>query len=124
MAEDSSAAVKKALAGRCPRCGAGKLFAGPVTFAPHCSSCGLDYAAFNVGDGAASFLILAVGAIITGLALWLELSIEPPWWVHVLLWLPLTLILSIGLMRLAKGALLALEYANNAREGRPEEDAS
>ena len=118
MAEDSKSAVRRSLAGRCPRCGKGKLFASPVAFAPACPVCGLDYAAFDVGDGAASFLILAVGAIITGLALWLELSVEPPWWVHVMLWLPLTLILSVGLMRLAKGALLALEYANNARDGR------
>lgn len=118
MADVSSAAVKKAIAGRCPRCGKGRLFGGPLSFAPACSACGLDYSAFNVGDGAAAFLILIVGAVITGLALWLELSAEPPWWVHVLLWLPLTLILSLGLMRLAKGALLALEYANNAREGR------
>ena len=65
---------------------------------------------FNVGDGAASFLILIVGAIVTVLALWLELSREPPWWVHVILWLPLTVGLSLGLLRVAKGLLLALEY--------------
>lgn len=122
MADASKDAVRKALAGHCPRCGKGKLFDGPVAFAPVCTACGLDFSAFNVGDGAASFLILAVGAIITGLALWLELSAEPPWWVHALLWLPLTIILSLGLMRLAKGALLALEYANNAREGRRRKD--
>ncbi len=113
-----ASALRRGLAGRCPRCGTGKLFAGPVAFAPVCAACGLDFRAFNVGDGAASFLILGVGAIITGLALWLELSREPPWWVHALLWLPLTLVLSLGLMRLAKGALLALEFSNNAREGR------
>ena len=112
------AEVKFGLSGRCPRCGKGRLFSGLVTYAPSCSSCGLDFRAFNVGDGAAAFLILVVGAVVTGLALWLELSREPPWWVHVLLWLPLTLILSLGLMRLAKGVLLALEYVHQAREGK------
>lgn len=111
------AEVRNGLLGRCPRCGKGRLFSGLVTFAPICSACGLDFAAFNVGDGAAAFLILIVGAVITGLALWLELAVEPAWWVHVLLWLPLTLVLSLGLMRLAKGVLLALEYAHQAREG-------
>lgn len=104
--------MRKGLAGHCPRCGKGKLFAGLVAYAAVCTVCGLDFQAFNVGDGAASFLILGVGAIVTGLALWLELSREPAWWVHVLLWLPLTLGLSLGLMRLAKGALLALEYGD------------
>ncbi len=111
-------AIRWGIAGRCPQCGTGKLFAGPVTYAPRCSACGLDFRAFNVGDGAASFLILVVGAVITGLALWLELAVEPAWWVHVLLWLPLTLLLSLALMRLAKGLLLAIEYAQEAREGR------
>jgi uncharacterized protein (DUF983 family) len=118
LAEDKRSAAARGLAGRCPRCGTGTLFAGPVTYAARCEACGLDYSSFNVGDGAASFLILIVGAVITGLALWLELSVEPAWWVHVLLWLPLTLILSVGLMRLAKGLLLALEYAQDARQGR------
>ena len=118
MAEDNRTAFRRGLAGRCPRCGQGRLFDGPVRYAPACCVCGLDYRQFNVGDGAAAFLILIVGAVVTGLALWLELTQEPAWWVHVLLWLPLTLGLSIGLMRLAKGVLLALEYANEAREGR------
>ena len=72
---------------------------------------------FNVGDGAASFLILIVGAIVTGLAMWLELTRAPPWYIHVLLWLPLTVVLSLALMRLVKGLLLALEFRHSAREG-------
>ncbi len=107
--------VRAGLTGRCPRCGKGRLFSGLIAFASKCSNCGLDFTAFNVGDGAASFLILIVGAIVTGLALWLELSREPPWWVHVILWLPLTLVLSLGLMRVAKGLLLALEYRGGKR---------
>lgn len=80
--------------------------------------CGLDYDTFNVGDGAASFLILIVGAIVTGLAMWLELSRSPPWYVHALLWVPLSLALTLGLSRIAKGLLVALEYRHEARQGR------
>lgn len=107
-----------ALRGCCPRCGRGRLFRRLLTFRSECSHCGLDFHAFNVGDGAASFLILIVGAIVTGLAMWLELSREPPWYVHVLLWLPLTLVLTIGMLRIAKALLIALEYRNEARPGR------
>lgn len=80
--------------------------------------CGLDFSAFNVGDGAASFLILIVGTIVIGLAVWLELSRSPPWYVHVLLWGPLALVLTLGLSRIAKGLLAALEYKHEAHEGR------
>ena len=105
-----------ALRGACPRCGNRTLFAGIVRFAPSCRACGLDFAGFNVGDGPAAFLILIVGGLVTGLAIALELAAEPPFWVHILLWLPLTVVLTVGLLRLAKGALLALEFRHQARE--------
>lgn len=104
--------------GLCPRCGAPTLFATFLRFAPACRACGLDISQFNVGDGPAAFLTLIVGTIITILAIGVELTFEPPLWVHALLWLPLTSITVIGTLRIAKAALLALEYRNKAREGR------
>lgn len=89
-----------------------------IAFAPRCRSCALDYAAFNVGDGPAAFLTLIVGALITIGAVILELTASPPFWVHALVWVPLTLILVIGALRVAKAALLGSEYRNAAREGR------
>src|SRR6185503_21290542 len=112
MKEPSPAEV--ALRGVCPRCGNRTLFAGLATFAPRCRACSLDFADFNVGDGPAAFLILIVGGLIVGLAIALELAAEPPWWLHVLLWIPLTAGLVIGLLRFAKGLLLALEYRHRA----------
>jgi uncharacterized protein (DUF983 family) len=107
-----------ALRGLCPRCGAGPLFRNWVGFAPRCRACGLDLAAFNVGDGPAAFLILVIGAVITGLAIALELTAHPPFWVHILLWLPLTSLAVIFSLRFAKALLLILEYRNKAAEGR------
>ena len=112
------APAEVALRGLCPRCGSRTLFAGIIAFAPKCRACGLDFAAFNVGDGPAAFLIFIVGGIVTASAIALELSASPPWWLHALLWLPLTAILTLGLLRLGKGLLLALEYKHRAREGR------
>jgi uncharacterized protein (DUF983 family) len=110
--------VSAALQGLCPRCGSRTLFAGLATFAPKCRACGLDFASFNVGDGPAAFLIFIVGGIVVGLAIVTQVKLSPPWWVHVLLWVPLTGILTVGLLRLGKGLLLALEYQRGAREGR------
>jgi uncharacterized protein (DUF983 family) len=106
------------IGGLCPRCGARTLFQGALRFTPRCRACGLDYSSFNVGDGPAAFLILLVGTLIVGLALWLELATEPPFWVHLLLWPVLTLLLVVGSLRVGKGMLLTLEYRNAAREGR------
>lgn len=107
-----------ALKGLCPRCGRPTLFAGWLTFADRCPACGLDFAQFNVGDGPAAFLTLILGAIVVTLAITLELSLHPPWWVHALIWIPFTLAGVIASLRLAKGALMSAEYRNAAREGR------
>ena len=120
MKEPTPQAV--ALRGVCPRCGNRTLFAGIATFAPRCRACGLDYTAFNVGDGPAAFLILIVGGLIVGLAIAVELTWEPPFWVHILLWLPLTTLAVILSLRVAKAVLLALEYRHRAREGRIQAD--
>ncbi|MEP9403483.1 DUF983 domain-containing protein [Sphingomonas sp. VNH70] len=104
--------------GLCPRCGSRTLFTGVIAFAPRCGVCGLDFAGLNVGDGPAAFLTLGIGTIITILAIWLELAVGPPWWVHALLWVPLTIGGVVGSLRIAKGMLLALEVRNAAREGR------
>lgn len=114
------AIARVALRGLCPRCGAPALFDGPVRFARICPACRLDFTAFNVGDGPAAFLTLGVGALVTLLAIIVELAFEPPFWVHLILWLPLTAALVVGSLRVAKGALLAAEYRNAAREGRIE----
>jgi uncharacterized protein (DUF983 family) len=94
------------------------LYKGLAGFAPCCPACSLDYSGFNVGDGPAAFLIFIVGGLVVLLAIVVELKFSPPFWVHVLLWLPLTVVLVVGLLRLAKGLLLILEYRNRAREGR------
>ena len=110
--------LEVALRGLCPRCGNRTLFAGLATFAPKCRACGLDFAGFNVGDGPAAFLIFIVGGIVVALAIALELGASPPWWLHVLLWLPLATLLTVALLRISKALLLALEYRHRAREGR------
>ena len=105
-----------ALFGLCPKCGSRTLFGGLASFAPRCRVCGLDFSSFNVGDGPAAFLTLIVGALITGLALWLEIAWHPPFWVHIVLWVPITTIAVIWGLRAGKSALLAAEYQRRAGE--------
>ncbi|WP_338243840.1 DUF983 domain-containing protein [Aurantiacibacter hainanensis] len=107
-----------ALFGSCPRCGANTLFDGLIAFADRCPSCGLNYSRFNVGDGPAAFLTLGVGTIVVVLAIWLQLSVEPPWWVHVVLWVPFTVVGVIAGLRVTKAWLLVAEYQRRAEEHR------
>ena len=110
--------VSAGLKGRCPRCGEGKLFKGFLAVGDRCANCDLDYSYADAGDGPAVFVILIIGFVVVGLALWMEVTVNPPMWVHFLLWIPLTIALGLVSMRLIKGVLLTLQYSNKAAEGR------
>lgn len=106
------------MAGLCPRCGQASAFAGWLRFVDRCPACGLEIGAYNVGDGPAAFLTLGVGTLITVLAVALELAVAPPWWLHLLLWPPITALAVGGSLRVAKAWLLGVEFRREAHEGR------
>lgn len=108
------------MASRCPRCASGKLYRGFITVAPRCDSCGLDLKFADSGDGPAIFIILLAGFFIIGLLLYVEVKYEPPIWLHLLIFLPLTLVVCLGMLRPLKGVLIALQYRNKAEPGRLE----
>ena len=95
---------------RCPRCGEGHLFKGYLTPVSRCESCGTDLSFAAKTEGPAVFIILIVGIIILGAAAVVESAFHPAPFVHLLLWLPGTVILSLLLMRPFKATLIALQY--------------
>jgi uncharacterized protein (DUF983 family) len=105
-----------ALRCRCPRCGKGKLFQGLLTVRDACPVCALDLRAHDSGDGPAVLVIFLLGAIVVGLAFWVEFRFEPPFWVHALLWPAIILPGSVALMRPMKAGLVALQYRHRATE--------
>jgi uncharacterized protein (DUF983 family) len=106
------------IACRCPRCGRGRLFRGLLSINDACSVCGFDLKAADSGDGPAVFIIMILGAIVAPLALWVEFGLEPPIWVHILLWPPVVFGGAIGLLRPMKGVLIALQFHHQASEHR------
>jgi uncharacterized protein (DUF983 family) len=110
--------LQSVLLARCPRCGKGSLFQGYLDVAPRCTACGLDFAHFDVGDGATVFVILLTGILVTGSALIVEVKYSPPYWVHAVLWTPLIALLVLGGLRIVKAFLMVQQYRHQAREGR------
>jgi uncharacterized protein (DUF983 family) len=106
------------LRARCPRCGEGALFRSGLTLREQCERCGLGYAFADSGDGPAVFAIFILGVLVLGGALLVEFRLEPPVWVHVVLWGVLTPLLAFGLLRVLKATLIALQYRHNAGEAR------
>lgn len=122
MADDDRSSLRvpimRGLAGRCPRCGKGKLFNGFLTLQPRCELCGLDLSFADAADGPAFFVMFFSGFIVAGSALAVEALYSPPFWVHAVLWIPLILITTLVPLRPVKGLMIALQYHHKAAEGR------
>ena len=109
--------IAAGLACRCPSCGQGPLFEGFLKVRARCQACGFDLARADTGDGPAVFVILIIGFVVVGLALWTEVNLNPPLWLHFIIWIPLALTLCLTALRLIKGILITLQYRNKAQQG-------
>jgi uncharacterized protein (DUF983 family) len=86
------------------------LFEGVLTVRPVCAVCGLNLQVHDTGDGPAVLVILLLGAIVVGLAFWVEFHLEPPLWLHAVLWPIVTVPLALAMMRPLKAAFVAVQY--------------
>ena len=109
------------LGGKCPRCGQGALFETFLGLRASCEVCGLDYAKADAGDGPAVFVIFIVGFVAVAAAFIVRFAWYAPLWVAFVVSAGLAIGLTLALLRPLKATLIALQYANKAAEGRPEE---
>lgn len=96
---------------RCPNCGEGKLFRAYLKVADKCSICGEELHHHQADDAPPYFTMLIVGHVAVGGVLALETAYAPESWVHALIWLPLTVGLSLWLLPRVKGAIVGLQWA-------------
>jgi uncharacterized protein (DUF983 family) len=95
---------------RCPNCAKGHLFGRYLKVADHCEACGEDFYHHRADDFPAYLVIIVVGHVIVPAILAVEIAYSPSYWLHVLIWLPLTLVSSLGLLQPTKGAIVGLQW--------------
>jgi uncharacterized protein (DUF983 family) len=110
-ARDAWTAVRRGLRGRCPNCGEGRLFRAFLKVADECPACHEPFHHHRADDAPAYFVILIVGHLVVPLALAVETEYALPYWLHAVLWVPLTLGLALALLQPVKGAIVALQWA-------------
>lgn len=98
------------LRGRCPNCGKGHMFRAFLKVADRCDSCGEELHHQRADDFPAYLVIVIVGHLVVPLILHVEMVYEPAYWVHAVLWLPLTLALSLLLIQPIKGMVIAMQW--------------
>lgn len=104
-------AMARGIAQRCPACGGGALFGKYLKVQPACAVCGTELHHQRADDAPPYFTMMIVGHVVIGGVLSLEKALAPSLWVHLALWLPLTLALSLWLLPMVKGALIGLQWA-------------
>ena len=101
----------RGVAGHCPACGRGALFTSYLKVADACPVCATELHHHRADDAPPYFTMMIVGHVVVGGALALERAFSPPMWVHMVVWLPMVVIMSLVMLPLAKGVLIGLQWA-------------
>jgi uncharacterized protein (DUF983 family) len=109
-ARDVWKAIFRGMRGRCPNCGEGKIFCRFLKIADRCPACGESLHHHRADDFPAYVVIVIVGHIVVPLVLMAETNYAWPYALHLAVWLPLTLALSVGLLTPVKGAIVGLQW--------------
>lgn len=95
---------------RCPKCGEGKMFGKFLKVNKVCAHCGEELDHHRADDFPAYLVVLILGHMMVPFALGIEEHFSPPYWVHMVSTIPLTLILAIALLQPVKGMIVAIQW--------------
>ena len=110
--DDFITLLKHGLACACPKCGKGDLYPSffDLRLKDKCDSCNLDLAKNDSADGPAVFLIFVLGTILVPTALIFDHYINPPLWIHAILWGSVAISMTIGVLKPLKSLVIYLQY--------------
>ena len=106
-----SRSLLRGASGKCPSCGAGKVFGQYLKVADECAVCGEELHHHRADDAPPYFTIFIVGHILIPLALVVERVWRPDLFIHLALWLPLALAMTLLLLPVIKGAVVGLQWS-------------
>ncbi len=110
--------LKAGLKGRCPFCHEGPLFDGYLKFAKSCPSCGESFEIEDAGDGPAVFVIFFASLIVVPMALLFQMTVKPPIWLTLLIFVPLIILVCLALLRPFRGMMFAAQIMNKAEQSK------
>ena len=103
-------AAQRGLRGKCPRCGEGRLFRKWLKPQERCPVCMLDLTPQRADDFPAYIAILVTGHAMAPLIIMLSLDFELGPLAMVSILVPLALMMMLGMLQPAKGAVIAAQW--------------
>ena len=108
---DTARAIKRGLLGHCPNCGEGKLFRAYLKPVDNCAVCDEDFSHQRADDFPPYLAIFIVGHIVVAGYMATDTWLVLESWQHLMIWIPITIILSMVLLPPLKGAVIGLQWA-------------
>ena len=101
-------AIGRGLLGRCPACGKSRLFNGFLRVVTECQNCQAPLGLARADDAPPYFTILITGHVVVPLMFIVDRWQQPPIWLMSAIFVPLTALLAVGLLRPIKGGTVGL----------------
>ena len=105
----------RGLARRCPACGEGRMFAGYLKVSQQCERCLEQLGHIRADDIPPYVTILLVGHLIVPLVLFVYQTWQPPTWLSMTIWPLATLALTMALLPVIKGGVVAVMWSLRLR---------
>lgn len=112
-------ALARGLLGLCPACGKTHVFAGFLRVVDECSNCHAPLGSARADDAPPYFVTLISGHILIPSMLLTQKLANPTNLTLTLIFVPLTVVLALGLLRPVKGGVLAVMVAMGMLEPTP-----
>lgn len=104
-------AILRGVTNRCPNCGEGRVFDGYLRVVRECAHCGAPLGELRADDAPPYITLLVVCHIVVALLVAVETAFSPSTGLEIAIFLPLTAILVLGLLRPIKGATVGAMLA-------------
>jgi uncharacterized protein (DUF983 family) len=113
---ETGTAFRRGMAGRCPNCGEGRMFAGYLTVVGACPVCGEPLGEYRAADGPAFFTICIVGFLLVPALGFGFVVFRPDPLVLLGVLTLLFALLTLGLLRVVKGAFVGYLWSQHERD--------
>lgn len=98
---------------KCPACGEGDMYEKLLEVRTKCEKCGQRLKDHDAGDGPVFFSMFVTAIIIMALAFLVEIYLMLPLLLHIVIWFPITIGLSIFFLKIIKSWLIGQQYRHN-----------
>ncbi|MEY4964763.1 MAG: hypothetical protein RL274_346 [Pseudomonadota bacterium] len=110
----------RALQGRCPCCGEGKLFRAYLKQVENCSACGESFGQIRADDAAPWLTIIIVGHVFLPFAFMVNVDFLPTW-AAMGMWSALFAVISLAVLPRAKALFIVILWRTRAPGYQPAE---